>query len=128
VHSVDDQERNLSFVKTAFQVSNLKFLAYSMKQAFLLTNKILRELDNKKVIFQKLSVRYLVVKPACVNAVLVFLPCDIAVRDRMFLGMQNFDFAHILSKLTNLITFPKFHLNFAKIYPNLPKSNQFCPK
>jgi len=32
------------------------------------TDKILRELDNKKVLFGKLSFRYLVVKPACVNA------------------------------------------------------------
>jgi len=30
----DDQERNLMFVKTAFQVLKLKFLACSMKQAF----------------------------------------------------------------------------------------------
>jgi len=30
----------------------------------------LRELDNKKVLFCKLFVRYLVVKPACVNAAL----------------------------------------------------------
>jgi len=30
----DDQERNLMFVKTAFQVLKLKFLVYSMKQAF----------------------------------------------------------------------------------------------
>jgi len=48
----DDQERNLTFVKTAFQVLKLQF-----------------ELDNNKVLFYKLSVRYLVVKPACVNAV-----------------------------------------------------------
>jgi len=42
-----------------------------MKQVFILfTNKILRELDNKKELFQKLSVRYLVVKPECVNAAL----------------------------------------------------------
>jgi len=36
-----------------------------------ITNKILRELDNNKVLFYKLSVWYLVVKPACVNAALV---------------------------------------------------------
>jgi len=30
----DDQERNPMFVKTAFQVKKLKFLACSMKQAF----------------------------------------------------------------------------------------------
>jgi len=32
----DDQERNLMFVKTGFQVLKLKFLAYNMKQAFYL--------------------------------------------------------------------------------------------
>jgi len=31
----------------------------------------LREFDNKKILFYKLSVRYLVVKPACVNAALI---------------------------------------------------------
>jgi len=47
-----DQERNLTFVKIAFQVLKLQFLACSMKQAFYqLTNKILCELDNKKVLF-----------------------------------------------------------------------------
>jgi len=30
----DDQERNLTFVKTAFQVLKLKFLVCTMKQAF----------------------------------------------------------------------------------------------
>jgi len=30
----DDQERNLTFVKTDFQVLKLKFLACSMNQAF----------------------------------------------------------------------------------------------
>jgi len=35
----DDQERNLTFVKTAFQVLKLKFLACSMKQAFYLLHK-----------------------------------------------------------------------------------------
>jgi len=38
------------------------------KLSFLFANKILRELDNKKVLFYKFSVRYLVVKLACVNA------------------------------------------------------------
>jgi len=39
------------FVKTAFQVLKLKFLACGMKQAFYtLANKILRELGNKKVL------------------------------------------------------------------------------
>jgi len=64
----DYQERNLTFVKTDFQVLKLKFLACSMKVSILFTNKILRELGNKKVLFYKLFVRYLVVKPVCINA------------------------------------------------------------
>jgi len=66
----DDQERNLAFVKTAFQVLKLKFLALLYEASFFIhfRNKILRELDNKKVLFQKFFVRCLVVKPACVNA------------------------------------------------------------
>jgi len=66
---IDDQERNRTLMKTAFQVLKLEFLACTMKQAFYpLHNKILLELDKKKVLFYKLFVRYLVVKPACVNA------------------------------------------------------------
>jgi len=66
----DNQERNLTFVKTAFQVLKLKFLACIMEKVYtiLFTNKIFRELGNKKVVFYNLSVRYLVVKPSCVNA------------------------------------------------------------
>jgi len=41
------------------------------KLSILFTNKILRELDKKKLLFYKLSVQYMVVKPACVNAALV---------------------------------------------------------
>jgi len=67
-----NQERSLTFVKTAFQVLKLKFLASIVEQAFYpLHNKILRELVNKKAFFYKLSVWYLVVKPSCVNAALV---------------------------------------------------------
>jgi len=36
-------------------------------------NYILRELDNTKILLYKLFVRYLVVKPVCSNAALVFL-------------------------------------------------------
>jgi len=64
------RNENLCFVKTAFQVLKLKFLASSMKQAFY-PLQILCELDNKKILLYKLSVRYLVVKPACVNASLI---------------------------------------------------------
>jgi len=35
----DNQERNLTFVKTAFQALKLKFLACSKKQAFYLPHK-----------------------------------------------------------------------------------------
>jgi len=35
----DNQERNLTFVKTAFQVLKLKFLTCSMKQDFYLPQK-----------------------------------------------------------------------------------------
>jgi len=35
----DDQERNLTFVKTDFQVLKLQFLACSMKQTFYLLHK-----------------------------------------------------------------------------------------
>jgi len=45
----------------------------------------------------------------------------IAVKDRMLLRMQDFDFAQIKLLL------PKFHLNFAQIQPNVPKFNQFSP-
>jgi len=34
LNGFDDQERNLTFVKTAFQVLKLQFLPCSMKQAF----------------------------------------------------------------------------------------------
>jgi len=36
----DDQERNLTFVKAAFQVIKLKFLGCSMEQAFYLLYKL----------------------------------------------------------------------------------------
>jgi len=35
----DNQERNLTSVKTAFQALKLKFRAFSKKQAFYLTHK-----------------------------------------------------------------------------------------
>jgi len=64
----DDQERNLMFVKTAFLVLKPKFLACNMKQAFYPLHKqnIARAWQQEVEVF--LSV-YLVVKPACVNAV-----------------------------------------------------------
>jgi len=49
------------------QLSNF-LLAVWNKLSIHFTNKILRELDNKKVVFYKLFVCYLVVKPACINA------------------------------------------------------------
>jgi len=58
-------------VKTAFQVSNPNFLPSVRNKLFIFfTSKILREICNKKILFYKLSVQYLVVKPAYVNAIL----------------------------------------------------------
>jgi len=60
------------------------------------------------------------------KTLLCFRVWGIAVRDRMFLGMQGFDFAQIL------ITFVQILLKFTQIShkfgSNLPKSNQFYPK
>jgi len=57
------------FVKTDFLVLKLKFHAFNFKQAFYpLQNYVLRNLDNISILLYKLFVRYLVVKPACVNA------------------------------------------------------------
>jgi len=69
LNGFDDQERYFTFVKANFCVSKLKFHACSFKQAFIFfINYILRNLENTKILLHKLSVRYLVVKPACVNA------------------------------------------------------------
>jgi len=45
-------------------------LAVWSKLSIVFTHKLLHELGNKKILFYKLSVRYLVVKLACVNAAL----------------------------------------------------------
>jgi len=50
----DEQERNLTFVKTAFQVLKLLYnflLAVWSKLSIYFTNKISRKLDNTKVLF-----------------------------------------------------------------------------
>jgi len=64
------------FAKTDFLVLNSNFmLAVSSNLSILFTNYTLHELDNTKMLLYKLSVRFLVVKPACVlftvNAALV---------------------------------------------------------
>jgi len=57
-NSFDDQERNLTFVKTDFEVLKLKFHACSFNQTFYsLQNCILRELDKRKILLYKLSIR-----------------------------------------------------------------------
>jgi len=43
----------------------------------------------------------------------------IIVRDRVFLGMQDFNFAEILPKFCLIL--PKFEKNLPKLFPNLPK-------
>jgi len=48
----------------------------------------------------------------------------IAVRDRMFLGMQDFDFVQTELNLTQIL--PNL-LNFYPIYPNLPKFARLYP-
>jgi len=51
---LDNQEQNLMFVKTAFQVLKLKFFACSMKQAFYLLHKqnIARAWQQESTFFQ----------------------------------------------------------------------------
>jgi len=66
LNGFDDQERNLTFVKTGFQVLILKFHACCLSILFL--NYISRDLYNPKILLYKLLFWYLVVKPACVNA------------------------------------------------------------
>jgi len=53
-HGFDDQERNLTFAKTNFQILKLKFHACSMKQAFLLLHKlnIVRAWQHKNTFIQ----------------------------------------------------------------------------
>jgi len=75
LNGFDDQERNLTLVKTDFQIpdfqiSKHKFHACNFKQAFNPLHKpISRDLDNTKILLFKLFVRCLVVKLACVTAV-----------------------------------------------------------
>jgi len=66
LYGIDDQERKLTFVKIDFHVFKLKFYACNFKQP--LYPLILLELENTKILLYKLFVRYLVIKPACVNA------------------------------------------------------------
>jgi len=61
----DDQEQNLTFVRTDFQVLEHKYHACIYMQAFY--PLISRNLNNIKIFLYKLFVRSLVVKPACVN-------------------------------------------------------------
>jgi len=70
LNSFDDQERNLTFVKTNFQVLKLKFHTCNFIQASILfINYTSCDPDNTNILLYKLFVRYLIVKPACVNAV-----------------------------------------------------------
>jgi len=68
-NAFDGQEQNLIFVKTDFQVLKLKFLACSIKPRFLSSSqtKYCASLTTTKHFFYNFSVRYVVVKPACVN-------------------------------------------------------------
>jgi len=69
LNGFDDQERNLTFVKTDFQILKFKFHACNFKQAFYSFYKLynkLHDLDNTKILLYKLFLPYLIVKPACV--------------------------------------------------------------
>jgi len=62
--------RNETFdYEIGFQILKLKFHACSMKQTFYPLHKLISlEIDNTKIRLFKFSDRYVVVKPACVNA------------------------------------------------------------
>jgi len=62
--------RNLMFVKTVFQVSSNFTSAIYSRLSILSINDISRGLGNTKILLYKLFFRYLVVKPAWVNAAL----------------------------------------------------------
>jgi len=69
LNGFDNQERNLTFVKEIFKFYYSNFMpAILSRLSILFINYILRALDNTKIILYELFVRYLVVKPACVNA------------------------------------------------------------
>jgi len=68
--SFDDQEGNLTFVKTCVTsfIIKISCLQYVARFLAISQTKVLHALYNKKILFYKVSVRYLVVKPVCVNA------------------------------------------------------------
>jgi len=67
----DDQKRNLTFVKTDFQEISNFIPAVLSRLSILFINYTLRDLDNTKMLLFKLFVRFLAVKPTCVNAALI---------------------------------------------------------
>jgi len=50
LNGFEDQERNLTFVKTDFQVSKLKFYACNFQQTSFLLNYMLCDFDNRKIL------------------------------------------------------------------------------
>jgi len=65
LNGFDNQERNLTFVKTDFQLLKFKFHACNLNRLYILfINYISRDLDKTKILLYK----YLTVKPLCVNA------------------------------------------------------------
>jgi len=68
LNGFDEQERNLTFVKTDFQVLKLKFHACNFKAFYSLHKLYVAGPWQHKILLYKLFVRYLIVKPACVNA------------------------------------------------------------
>jgi len=64
VFTLDDQERNLMFVKTDFQISKVKFHVcnFISLSIHFINYFALRDLDSTKILLFKLFVRYLVIK------------------------------------------------------------------
>jgi len=71
LNGFDDGKRNLTFVKTDFQVLKFKFRTCNFKQAFYPFRRLYIAWLWHTILLYKLFVRYLVVKPECVSAALV---------------------------------------------------------
>jgi len=105
-------------------------------------HSLLRHFNNFQILT---TIFYIAKKTSACKTVNYFISMSygqlvIAVRDRMFLGVQDFDFAPIYSNLPKSNHFfpnstsilPKCCHNFVQIspqiQPNVPTSNQFCPQ
>jgi len=84
LNGFDDQERNLTFVKTDFQVLNPNFMpAILSRLSILFVNYISRDPNNTKTLLYKLFIQCLFVKRVCVNAALNSLDSSIKISSRL---------------------------------------------